>query len=159
MNHRQAPDGTVRDRPPLCQRPPRRVRGITIAETVAAVALLAIAITVSMRVVGWIASERRAAEQRIWALQEATNALESLQARPPEQLTPDSLRSHPPVLGDDAQAILPGGRLVVTVREEPGPPVARWVQVAVLWKDRGGGSVTPVRLSTWVYPGKEQPKP
>lgn len=160
MNKQRTPENAaqpVRTFPGRRWRRPRR--GITIAETIAAVALLAIAITVSMRVVGWIASERRTVERQTWALQEATNALEALRARPVAELTADAVRANPPVLSDDSRTTLPGGQLLVSIREQTGSPAARWIQVTVLWKDASGGSVASIRLSTWVHPREEQPRP
>ncbi|HEX8202509.1 MAG TPA: prepilin-type N-terminal cleavage/methylation domain-containing protein, partial [Isosphaeraceae bacterium] len=62
-------------------------RGFTLVEMAAAAAILMVAMTLTVQLVGWVATERRAAEQRTRAIQEAANLMERLTAGGPGALT------------------------------------------------------------------------
>src|SRR5438445_497746 len=62
--------------------PRRRARAFTMIEVALTVFLLAIAMTATVQVLGWVAAERRAVERRQWAVQEVANVMERLTAEP-----------------------------------------------------------------------------
>lgn len=119
----------------------RRRRGMTLIELTVAVALLATAMTVTVRLVGWIAEERRATERRQRAAVEAANLLERVVERPWDDL------SREVSLSPEARRQLPGGEARVEAVESSG---MKRVRVEVRWRDKTGAFVTPVRLTTWV---------
>ena len=70
----------------------RKRRAFTAVEVALAVFLMAVAMTATVQVLGWVASERRAVERRQWAVQEVANLMERLTAAPWERVTPESAR-------------------------------------------------------------------
>src|SRR5437660_1076339 len=76
-------------RPMNANRPqtrPRR-RGYTLIEMAIAVIVVMTAMGVTVRVLGWNARERRAADRREWAVQAASNILERVSAEPFDRVT------------------------------------------------------------------------
>lgn len=128
---------------------PRR-RGALLVESVAAVIVLIAALGVTVRLLGFVASERRSAERRQFAAQAAANAMEQIAALDWDDLTPDRLAQVR--LDDTPAALLPGGRLAATVHEpgESDPPGVRRVRVEVRWRGSSGQDVAPVRLSAYL---------
>ena len=125
-----------------------RRRGFTLVELALTVALLAIAMGVTVQALGWIASERRAIERRQYAAQEAANVLERFVARPFDGLTPEAARAV--TLSEAARAVLPGAELTVLVDDKAASPDARRVAVRLRWRQRTGEWEAPVRLTTWI---------
>jgi prepilin-type N-terminal cleavage/methylation domain-containing protein len=123
-------------------------RGFTMIEMVAAMALLMVAMTLVVELVGWVAAERRAAERRTRAIQEAANLMERLTARAPGVLTPEGVAALR--LSPAAQAALPGGEL--KVRLDPAEDGLTRIRLELRWRDRSGGFEAPVRLTSWVAP-------
>lgn len=129
---------------------PRRLarRGLTLVEITIAVFLLAVSMTLTVRVLGWVASERRAGERRQCATREAANVVEHLTALPWERVTADTARSL--TLSDTARMSLPSGELNATV-DEPAGGDAKRVSVRIRWRNRGGDWDAPVRLTAWTF--------
>ena len=69
---------------------PRRRRAFTMVEVTLLAFLLAVAMTTTVQVLGWVATQRRAVERRQWAIQEVANLMEHLTAEPWDRVTPDS---------------------------------------------------------------------
>ena len=120
-------------------------RGFTLIELIVAGALLLAAMAISAQFLGWLAAERRAADRRRAAIQEAAIVLERLAARPWAELTPESARALR--LSEPARRALPGGELAVDVSERDG---LKRIAVAVRWRGRSGGPEAPARLTAWV---------
>lgn len=129
---------------------PRR-RGFTLLELTLTVGMVAVAMMLTVRVLGWVAAERRATERRQYALQEASNLLDRLASRPFDRVTPESARAV--ALPEAARAALPGAELAVTV---DGGDDTRRVAVRLRWRGRGGEWEAPVRLTTWVERRRER---
>jgi Tfp pilus assembly protein PilV len=127
----------------------RRPRGYGMVEVTLSSVLIVIALGLVVQTVGWLAAERRGAERRERATQEAANLMERLVDRPWDELTPESARSL--TLSDAAQAVLRDGTLDVDVAPVPGPPPAKKITILVRWGDRDGGKAAPVRLVAWVH--------
>lgn len=127
-----------------------RRRGYALLETVGGAVVLIVAVGVTVRMLGWVAAERRSAERRQWATHEAANAMERLAGRPWETLTAESVGAES--LSPSALEILPGGRLGVALKEDGA---LKRLTVEVRWRGRSGADEAPVRLSAWVARGKE----
>jgi prepilin-type N-terminal cleavage/methylation domain-containing protein len=132
-----------------------RRRGFTLIELMVTLVIIAIAISLTVEVIGWVAAERRSLDRRHCALQEAVNLMERLTARPFEQLTADSVRDA--VLSQDVAGSLPHGELTVSVRDENTPVNSKQVRVQIRWQSRTGQWQAPVRLTSWVYRKEARP--
>ena len=127
-----------------------RPRGYAILEIIGGVIVLGMALAVTVRLIGWVAAERRAAERRRWATLEAANVMERLAGRPWDDLTARSVAAE--ALGPTARDLLPGGRLGVRLTEADG---LKRITIEVHWRGRSGTDETPVRLTAWVGPQLE----
>jgi prepilin-type N-terminal cleavage/methylation domain-containing protein len=124
-----------------------RHRGFTMIEIAVTSLMLAIAMTATMRCLGWVAAERRAVERRQCAVEEVANLMERLAARPWGRLTPgpvDDLK-----LSEPAREKLPGAELTVMVDDQAGSPGARRLSVRLKWRARNGEWEAPARLTAW----------
>lgn len=124
---------------------PRR-RAYVLAETAVAGLLVGAAMVLAVKLLGWTAAERRAAERRGWAVQEAANAMEAIAALPFDRLSIASAEAAAK-LSRSASEVLPGGRIEVQVADDP--PLKR-IDLAVRWQGTSGVSEAPVRLTAWV---------
>jgi hypothetical protein len=131
-------------------------RAVALLEAIAAAALLAVLVTVCLRMFALTALERRAVEKRAIAMQEAANAIESVAALPWDQVTPERLAEIE--LSPSVKEILPGGALKLSVEPATtGPPgtigpQGKHVRVELTWTNATGGVDAPVRLAYWAYP-------
>ncbi len=126
-----------------------RRRGFTIIEIVASVVMLATAMTLTVQLLGGLAAERRAAERRLCAVQEAANLMERVAARPWGEVTPESLRSVS--LSPRALQALPGAELAATVDDASAGRGEKRIRLRLRWRDRAGNWTAPVRLTAWIY--------
>ncbi len=126
-----------------------RRRGYGLFELAVATVLLGVAMAIVAQTVGWLAAERRGAQRRQRAVQEAANLMERLNARPWDELTPDLARAQ--VLSPSTKALLRDGDLSVSIDAEPGSPTTRRVAIRIAWGDRSAGLVAPVQLVAWVH--------
>jgi prepilin-type N-terminal cleavage/methylation domain-containing protein len=123
-------------------------RGFTLIEIAVSVVLLAAAMMLTVQVLGWVASGRRASERRQWAAQEAANVMERFTALPWERISPESARAV--TLSPEARQGLPHEELAVSVDDQDGGRSKR-VSVRIRWRNRAGEWDAPVRLTAWVY--------
>jgi len=132
----------------------RRRRGSLLAEVAMATVLLMIAMTVTVRVLGWVALERRAAERRQRALIEVANVMERITAYPFEEVTPELVRRM--TLSEPARRLLPDSELVLDVKDGAGAGgrTARRIAIRLRWRGRGGEWDAPVRLTSWIERGR-----
>lgn len=133
-----------RSRPSGGRRP-----GLGLVEMVVTVALLAVAMTATVQVVGWVALERRSVDRRERALGEARNLLERLAARPWDDLTPEAAARVRP--SDASAHFLGKPTLTVTITPADDAPARKKLAVELRWPDRSGRPEAPVRLIAWVY--------
>ncbi len=133
----------------------RRRRGSLLAEVAMATVLLMVAMTLTVRVLGWVALERRSAERRQRALMEVANVMERITAYPFEEVTP-ALASRI-TLSETARRQLPDSELVLDVSD--GDPAAgrtaRRIAIRLRWRGRGGEWDAPVRLTSWIERRRE----
>lgn len=127
---------------------PRR-RGLALLELTISTLLLAAALVIAVQSLGWLASQRRGAERRQRAIQEAANLMERLSARPFDELTPELARSV--ALSPASAAVLRDGTLDVAIAPAPGEPTSKSITVTIRWGDRSGVGPAPVRLVAWVH--------
>ena len=115
-----------------------------------AAVLLMIAMTLTVKVIGLVALERRASERRQRALLEVANLMERITAYSFDEVTPDlagRLTLSPP-----ARQSLPDPELAVDVAgSEPGPGrSAKRIAIRLRWRGPDGEWVAPVRLTSWI---------
>lgn len=128
----------------------RRRRGFTVFELAIAVVLLAVAMSVTVKLLGAIAQERRAVGHREVAAREVANLMEHLSARSWDDLT--AAAANDVRLSEPARQALPGAELNVAVDEETeGGTPAKRVAIRLRWRNRAGEFDAPVRLVTWIF--------
>lgn len=125
-------------------------RGYTLIELAVSLLVVMAAMGVSVKVLGWVATERRAADRRDWALQTVSNVLERVTSGPFDRATAGEVKAL--AAATAAGRSLPGAAWEVAVEDEPGAPApARRVSLQLRWNERAGGLGAPVRLTAWVY--------
>jgi Tfp pilus assembly protein PilV len=136
-------------------RPARR--GSLLAEVTMAAVLLMIAMTLTVKVMGYAGIERRATERRQRALLEVANLMERITAYRFDEVT--SGLAGRMTLSDEARRSLPDPELVVDVAEKP-PGVgreAKRIGISLRWRGRSGEKERPVRLTSWIERREETP--
>ncbi len=124
-------------------------RGLTILETVVAVGLLGALLTGCLRLLAVAAAQRRAADQRQCAIDELSNVMERVAARPWAELTADAVaggKPSPAVVGP-----LAGATLRIDIAAAPGDPNAKRITVTLCWPTGANRPPAEARLSTWKY--------
>jgi hypothetical protein len=114
-----------------------------------ATAMVIVAMTLTVKVLGYVAQERRLADHRQRALHEAASVIERLTAIPYDELTPE--RAGTVGLSPSARRSLPGAELFVNV-DESRPSTgqsAQRIRIRLRWKGRTGEWDAPIRLTTW----------
>ncbi|MDB5351529.1 MAG: hypothetical protein JWN86_2776 [Planctomycetota bacterium] len=124
----------------------KKRRAYLLAETAVAGLLLGAAMVMTVKMLGWMAVERRSSERRGWAVQEAANAMEHLTALPFDALSSATARNAVR-LSDSAGKVLPDASLAIEVSDDLA---MKKVDIAIRWKGPSGRSESPVRLTAWV---------
>jgi hypothetical protein len=134
---------------------PSRRRGSLLVELAMATVLLMIAMTLTVKVLAIVASERRASERRQCALIEVANVMERITAYPFDQVTP-ALAGRL-ALSRAAHESLPDSELAVDVAaSEPGPGQStKRIAIRLRWRGSGGEWSAPVRLTSWIERGRK----
>jgi hypothetical protein len=127
---------------------PSTRRAFTACEVALAILLLAVAMTATVQILGWVATERRAVERRQWALLEVANLMEHLSVQPWEDLTPESVRRSS--LSEELRRKLPGPELSLDVDAGGAGPDQKRLALRLRWRNRAGGWEAPVRLTAWI---------
>jgi hypothetical protein len=123
-----------------------------LLEVAVATVLLMTAMALAAKLVIGVTVERRAAERRLWAVQEVSNLAERLSGEPYDRLDADRAREL--AAGAKTGSVLPDAEWAVEVHDAGGNgPAAKRVTVSLRWKDRSGGWTAPVRATSWVYRG------
>ena len=130
--------------------PRGRRRAYMLIETMAAGVLVALAMMTAVKLLSWTAAERRSAERRGWASQEAANAMEKLAAIPYDRLGPGSTGAVK--LSPSAVGLLPGASLTAEIGEVAEGPSLKMkrIDVVVGWRNLSGFPEAPVCLTAWV---------
>jgi len=135
---------------PRARRGGRRRGGYTLVELALSLLVLLAAMGVTVRVLGTVGKDRRAADRRQWAVQAVANVMERVTAGPFERVT--SGYANRIADGTGAAGFLPGAAWEVAVDEVKEPVAGKRVTLRLRWKETGVGLSGPVRLTAWVYP-------
>ena len=132
-------------------------RGSLLVEVAMATVLLMIVMTLTVKVTGFVALERRASERRQRAMLEVANMMERITAYPFADVTSD-LASRM-TLSPAVRQSLPDSELAVDVADsQPGPGrSAKRIAITLRWRGRDGEWVAPVRLNSWIERLTEKP--
>jgi len=119
-----------------------------------ATVLLMIAMTLTVKVLGWVALERRSAERRQRAVMEVANVMERITAYPFEEV--NSTLARRITLSETARASLPDSELALDVSEgaRAAGRAAKRIAVRLRWRGRSGLWDAPVRLTSWLERGR-----
>jgi hypothetical protein len=119
--------------------------------------ILVVVMSVAVKILGWVALERRGAERRERATVEVANLMERLTAYPYEQLTSEMARKS--ALSAEAAASLPDAELKVDIAA--GEPAkgrsAKRIAIQLRWRSQQGEWVAPVRVTSWIE--RRRPSP
>jgi hypothetical protein len=128
----------------------RSRRGSLLVEISMATVLLMIAMTLTVKVVGYVAAERRVTERRQRALVEVANLMERITAHEFPDVTPELAGQM--ALSPGLKQSLPDSELKVDVASsEPAPGrQSKRIAIRLRWRERDGGWTAPVRLSSWI---------
>jgi hypothetical protein len=112
--------------------------------------ILVVVMSLAIKILGWVALERRGTERRERATLEVANLMERLTAYPYEQVTPELARKS--TLSTETAASLPGAELKVDVAaNEPAKDrSAKRIAIQLRWRNQQGDWVAPVRLTSWI---------
>jgi hypothetical protein len=125
-------------------------RGTLLLEVTMATLLLMVAMSLTVRVLGWVGQERRSAERRQRAVIEVANAMERISAYPYEQVSGEFVRKL--LQESSADRTLPEAEWKTSVDESnPGPGrAAKRILLRLRWKNRFLEWESPVGLTTWI---------
>ena len=134
-----------------------RRRGSLLPELAMSAVMLAIVMTLTVKVLGYAGQQRRSSDLRQRALLEVANVMEQITCDPFERIT--SERARRVSISPTAAGMLRGAELAVEVKEEqPGPGrSAKRIAIRLRWMGRSGEWEAPVRLTTWVE--RRRPSP
>lgn len=124
-------------------------RGLTITESLLALATAGAATALLAQFLVAAASQRRHDEQRRLALSEVANRLEHSSLLSWNELTSARLEQAP--LSEAAQGALPSAKLTAQITDESGEIRSRRIRIELTWNDPAGRPVDPVALSRWRF--------
>jgi Tfp pilus assembly protein PilV len=133
---------------------PRRA-AFTLLELIVAATLLSVVVLTFAPLMGWVSSQQHTVFERQMAMEEVENLAEQITVRPWDEVTPESLAML--TVSDACRRQLSDCRLEVALVEVADAPVSKRVTISLVWKDRAGRDVSPVRLTTWLYRTREAP--
>jgi hypothetical protein len=130
--------------------PGRSRRGAFVAEVAMAAVVLMIGMALTVKIVGFVASERRQTELRQRAILEVGNLMERLTGYPYQDISAELARklSQPETTGQK----LRGSELTVDVTESEIKPgrFSKRIAIRLRWRNRAGQWDAPVRLTSWM---------
>ncbi len=134
-------------------------RGSLLAEMMISTVVLAVILSLTVKVLGQVGQQRRAAERRQRAVVEVANAMERITALPFDEVNEAHARELQ--VSPESAASLPGAELSVNVREDSAGTgrSSRRIAVRLRWKDTSGGWEAPVRLVTWIERSRGRVQP
>ena len=130
-----------RGRRPTCLR-----AGVSMVELMVSCLLIGCVAGMVVPTVSWTAVERRAAHKRQAACEEVANLMDRLTRHEWDDVTEQ--RAQELGLAEEIERQLPDAQLSATVDTDQD---AKRVQLSLSWVNRGGRTVAPVRLTTWIY--------
>jgi hypothetical protein len=123
--------------------------GLTVIELTISIAILAVLLATSMRMIVVASEHVRANDRRVLALQAVQAVSEEIDNIPWEQLNDATAAGIP--IPDAIASRLPGAKFTAKIADESDPPAKR-VAVEITWNTRTGQPAAPARLTTWVFP-------
>jgi prepilin-type N-terminal cleavage/methylation domain-containing protein len=121
-------------------------RGFTLAETVAALAILAILVGIVAQVVVWSLRERGKRVAHHAAVEIAANVLEEARALPYDEL--NQAWADGQAIPSEVEGLLTAGKVVVNVEADKLAPGTKRVSVTVQWQTEPDGPRQEVQLAT-----------
>ena len=121
-----------------------------------ATVLLMIVMSLTVKVTGFVALERRAAERRQRATLEVANLMERITAYDFDEVTPELARRM--TLSTALRQSLPDSELAIDIdQSKPAPGrSARRIAIKLRWRGRDGDWVAPVRLTSWIESSRHE---
>jgi hypothetical protein len=133
----------------------RDCRGLSVLEVTAALLIVAFAMTGLTQMLSLSAAQRRASETRRLAQEEVANQAERIALLAWDETTEERLTAQE--ISEGLRTLLPSAKLSLALTEEAGPPLARRIDIAVVWV-AADGEVDPVRLTVWKHqPAEARP--
>jgi hypothetical protein len=130
-------------------------RGLSVLEVTAALLIVAFAMTGLTQMLSLSAAQRRASETRRLAQEEVANQAERIALLAWDETTEERLTAQE--ISEGLRTLLPSAKLSLALTEEAGPPLARRIDIAVVWV-AADGEVDPVRLTVWKHqPAEARP--
>lgn len=130
----------------------RRRRALSTIETIMAILIMATAVTAVSQFSVAIARQQRLARQRVAAMQEAANVLESQLAKPDS----DALAGEVAELSPVARKWLPQATARVDVTPQQGDAVpGERVVVTIEWSQTSDGPPQRMQLTGWRFASRE----
>jgi hypothetical protein len=132
----------------------RHRRGSLLAEVAMSCVVLMIGMALTVKLLGYVAVERREAVRRQHAIVEVDNLMEQLTGYPYGEVTPELARAV--TLSESARQSLPDPELKLDISESPlevGRSAKR-IAISLRWRDRAGEWQRPVRLTSWIERGR-----
>jgi len=124
-------------------------RGTSIVEMIVASVLLAAVMAASVQMLVVSSAGRRALQRRQVALQEASNLMEHLAARPWDDLTPQGVAAVQP--SQWARQALSQPSVKIEIATSPDDPAAKRIAVTLDWRQAAGRQRPRVQLVSWRY--------
>jgi hypothetical protein len=135
----------------LSARPVRR--GSLLVELAMAIVLLSIAMTLTLKVLGWAAHDGRAAERRERGVLEVANLMEQITAYRFEEVTPELAAGLK--LSEPARESLPDAQLSVELKDGDRAAseglAAKRIAIRLRWRGARGSWEAQVRLTSWIF--------
>jgi prepilin-type N-terminal cleavage/methylation domain-containing protein len=129
-------------------------RAFTLLEIVIAAAMLAMLLTASVQMLRALSIHQRASDRRAAALEAVQAVSDQIANIPWDQLTVEAAKKVTvPKLLD---GYLLGAMLSVSLEEVATPTMSRRIHVELTWSGPDGQPVTPVRLTSWVFPERSR---
>jgi hypothetical protein len=145
--------------PARFQEPFRSRRGSLLAEVGIATVVLVIIMGMTVKVLSTAAQQRRAAGDRQRGVLEAGNLMERITAHPFDEVTPELAGKM--AVSNLARQSLRDCELAIAVsgggHSATGVQSAKRVSIRMRWKGPGGHWQAPVRLTSWIEPGRTHP--
>src|SRR4051812_25242633 len=118
--------------------------------------MLAMLLASSMQMVHVVTVHQRSAVRRMVALQAVQSMSNQIANIPWDKLT--TATATQVGIPKPLVSYLPGAALKINLQDEAAPVNSKRLHVELGWSGPGGQPVTPVRLTTWIYPDQPAPK-
>lgn len=125
----------------------RNKSGFSISEVIVAGTVLALALAVTIQVIGAVAIRVRELDRRSYAREQVNNLMEQATVLEWDLITADSLSDRLDLEASTAE-VLPEAKVSWEIDETDD---SKRVRIGVSWKDHAGVMVSPIELVSWVY--------